>query len=129
MKAFLKVSTGCVLLVLISSAVAFAGGDSYKDRANAFNNLCSSSMSNFSQYYSGVSQRGRTITFFVNDSWTRLSRDNREALIKQLYTLWFSMGRVRGLKEDPSDYTLLVKHYNSHRTLATWGAILGYREK
>lgn len=99
-----------------------------KERAEAFNSICSSSMSNFSRYYEGVSQRGHTITFFVNDSWLGLSRDNREVVIKGLYTLWFTMGRVRGLEEDPSDYAILVKHYNSHRTLAKWGAFFGYRE-
>lgn len=79
--------------------------------------------------YAGVEQDGKKLTFHVKDSWNQMSKDLKETFVRDCYTLFFSMGGPRNIQERPEDFTIEVRHNESHRVVATWGALFGFRLK
>lgn len=93
------------------------------NRLEVFNDLESNNLNK--PYYRGVSVRGNVVIIRLSDRWHRLSRDNQEALCKNLFTLWFALGSVRKLNEKPDDFKFEFRHANSDRVLATWNGLTG----
>ena len=79
--------------------------------------------------YAGVKQAGTKLTFLVSDRWNSLSHDRREACFHDLYMLFFQMGGPRNISEKAEDFDIEVRHVESGRVVATWGALLGLRLK
>ena len=77
--------------------------------------------------HAGVAQEEQTIILVVNDKWQLLSRDMKEAYVKESWTWFFQMGKLANISEKSEDYSFEVRHNQSNRTLATWDAIWGLK--
>lgn len=98
-----------------------------RERLQSFNEL--EREGRWKSVYAGVEQDGKKLTFHVKDSWNRMSKDLKEAFVRDCYTLFFSMGGPRNIQERPEDFTIEVRHSASHRLVATWDALFGFRPK
>ncbi len=89
----------------------------------SYNKVLSSN--NGKAMYEGCSIKGRTITIYVNDYWSLLSKDSKIGAVKSYMQLWGGMHGARKMKIDYNDWKLCVRHVSSERTLATWDSLWG----
>jgi len=120
-----------IVILLVASIVHIplhAAGESSLsnvsvERLDAFNIVQSKNMRK--ELHADAFQSGNNLTMLVTDRWNYISRDMKEAYIKDSLSLFFGMGGARGIKEKPSDLNVEVKHVKSGRTLATWDGLRG----
>lgn len=112
---------------MASSLGSAAVTEIYKERLNSFNQV--QSMGGRKTIHAGVKIDGNTLTLLVNDRWHSLSRDMKEAYVKDSVSTFFGMGGARGIQETASDYTIEVRHNASDRVLATMDAVWGLKIK
>jgi hypothetical protein len=111
------------------SASAIVDDSSRKEarrRITMFNKFAGKAAPNL---YRGVEQRGDRIIIRVSDQWNYISRDEREAWLKQAVTMYLLTRKGGRDPNELDDLTFEVKHDDSGRLLAEWGALRGYREE
>jgi hypothetical protein len=97
-----------------------------RQRITMFNKFAGKAAPNL---YRGVEQSGDRITIRVSDQWNYISRDEREAWLKQAMTMYLLTRKGGRNPKELDDLTFEVKHEDSGRLLAEWGALRGYHEE
>ncbi|MDR2819771.1 MAG: zinc ribbon domain-containing protein [Desulfovibrio sp.] len=83
---------------------------------------------NTTDYYNSsiesISIGGDNILINVNDIWIHSVPKEREELIKNIFSFWTHTGKLSGIEENPSDYT--IKIMCSNKKVASWDGLRGF---
>ena len=83
----------------------------------------------YNRLFRSVSADINTLTLIASPAWLSLKPAEKSESVKRAFTLWLNIGgMLLSERENPGDYTIIIRSIVDNRKLATWDELKGFKE-